>query len=97
MSFLKNIFGQNSNEDKGPSPRIRLSSDNVKMFPKIEAWLKDGKIKFDSTGRLRYLHGAPLGDMILVRINKDGTPVYKQSAEGYFDPDSQMAKDFIWP
>ena len=76
--------------------RIGLSQHSIKIFPKFETLLKDNKIKFDSTGRLRYLHGAPVGDMILIRINKDGTPIYKESAEEWFDPESQMAKDFVW-
>jgi hypothetical protein len=95
MSFLKKIFGQESNEDK-PSTRIRLSQDSIKAFPKFETLLKEGKIKFDSAGRLRYLHGAPIGDIILIRTNKEDNPIYKESAEEWFDPESQKAKDFIW-
>lgn len=44
--------------------RIRITKDNIKNWPKFEALLNDGKIKFDSIGRLRYLHGAPVGDLI---------------------------------
>lgn len=95
MSFLKNIFGQ-SHKDKGPLPRIRLSPENISYFPKIEGLLKDKKIKYDSSGRLRYIHGAPVGDMILIRVNKDGKPIYKESAEEWFDSESQKAKDFVW-
>jgi|GEM_PF-696018 len=95
MSFLKNIFGQNNNA-KEHLPRIRLTPENIIYFPKIDSLLKDKKIKYDSSGRLRYLHGAPVGDMILIRVNKDGTPIYKESAEEWFDPESQKAKDFIW-
>ena len=40
---------------------------------------------------------APVGRMMLVRIKKDGTPMYKESAQGWFDPESQVARDFIWP
>ncbi|HJS01154.1 MAG TPA: hypothetical protein VJ780_09485 [Flavobacterium sp.] len=95
MSFLKNIFGQ-FKKDKEPLSRIRLSPENIICFPKIENLLKDKKIKYDSSGRLRYLHGAPVGDMILIRVNKSGSPIYKESAEEWFDPESQKAKDFIW-
>jgi hypothetical protein len=35
--------------------------------------------------------------MILVRIAKDGTPVYKESAEEWFDPESPRAHEFVWP
>lgn len=96
MQFLKNLFGRESNKQQGPSNRIRLSKVSIKAFPKFDALLEDGKIRFDSTGRLRYLHGAPVGDMILIRVNKDGTPIYKESAEEWFDPESQKAKDFVW-
>lgn len=96
MAFLKNIFGQKSNEDKDPLPRIRLNQENIIYFPKIETLLKNEKIKYDSLGRLRYLHGAPVGDMILIKVNKDGTPIYKESAEEWFDNESQKAKDFVW-
>ncbi|WP_298115112.1 hypothetical protein [Flavobacterium sp.] len=95
MSFLKNIFGKKSNEE-GTLTQIRFTKDNIKNFPKYEALLIDGKIKFDSSGRLRYLHGAPVGDMLLIRMNKDGKAVYKESAKEWFDPESQKAKDFFW-
>ena len=49
--------------------RIRITKDNIKNWPKFEALLTDGKIKFDSTGRLRYLHGAPVGDLIQTKKN----------------------------
>jgi hypothetical protein len=47
--------------------------------------------------RLGDLHGAPVGDMILTSVNKDGVPIYKESTEEWFDQESQKAKDFIWP
>ena len=80
-----------------PKKRIRITKKNVDNWPKFSKLLRDGKIKFDSRGRLRYLHGAPVGDLILVRVNKDGTAKYKESAMEWFDPESQMARDFIWP
>jgi hypothetical protein len=46
---------------------------------------------------LTYKHGAPVGRMILVRIGKDGTPIYKESAAEWFDPESQKAREFVWP
>ena len=95
MSFFKKKFGLESSDNE-PSGRIRLSQDNVAMFPKYNNLLMNGKIKYDSLGRLRYLHGAPVGDLVLTRINKDSTAVYKESAEEWFDPDSQKAKDFVW-
>lgn len=97
MSFLKNIFGSESNKEKGPLPRVRLSRETIIYFPKVEALLNKNKIKYDSLGRLRYLHGAPVGDMILIRVNKDRTPIYKESAEEWFDPESLTSKEFVWP
>jgi len=76
-------------------PIIRIDENNLKSFPKIGTLFNAGKVKFDSKGRLRYLHGAPVGDMILTRMDADG-PVYKESADEWFDHDSQKAKDFIW-
>jgi len=76
--------------------RIRITKDNIKNWPKFEALLNDGKIKFDSTGRLRYLHGAPIGDLIQTRTDKKGQPIFRENAEEWFDPESQKAKEFIW-
>lgn len=76
--------------------RIRITTDNIDNWPKFQALFNDGKIKFDSTGRLRYIHGAPVGDLIQTKIGGDGNPVYQESTEEWFDPESQKAKDFIW-
>ncbi|RPD43450.1 hypothetical protein [Paracnuella aquatica] len=77
--------------------KIRITKDNIKSWSKYETLLKEGKIKFDSTGRLRYLHGAPVGDLIQTRTDKKGQPIFQEIAEEWFDPDSQKAKEFIWP
>lgn len=77
--------------------RIRITKDNIKNWPKFETLLNDGKIKFDSIGRLRYLHGAPVGDLIQTKTDKKGNPIFQEIAEEWFDPESQKAKDFIWP
>jgi len=77
--------------------KIRITKDNIKSLSKFEALLIDGKIKFDTTGRLRYLHGAPVGDLIQTRTDKKGQPIFQEIAEEWFDPESQKAKDFIWP
>jgi hypothetical protein len=74
-----------------------LSRENIHLWPAYQRLLDEGKVVFDRKGRLRYKHGAPVGRMILVKIQKDGTPVYKESAEEWFDPDSQAARDFVWP
>ncbi len=76
--------------------KISITKDNIKKWPKFEALLKDGKIKFDSTGRLRYLHGAPVGDLIQAKIDKNGLPIFQESTEEWFDPESQKAKEFVW-
>jgi hypothetical protein len=46
---------------------------------------------------LRYRHGAPVGKMKLMRINKDGTPRYAEAADEWFDPESPKARAFVWP
>lgn len=76
--------------------KIRIDSDNIKYFSKIDKLFGDGKVKFDAHGRLRYLHGAPVGDMIFVRNDKNGNPIYREIAEEWFDPESQKARDFKW-
>jgi hypothetical protein len=77
--------------------RIRITRENIKNWPKFEELLICNKIKFDSQGRLRYLHGAPVGDLIQTRIDKNGVPIFKENAAEWFDPDSPKAKNFIWP
>jgi hypothetical protein len=76
---------------------IVLMLANVAAWPAFQALLDQGKLVADSTGRLRYSHGAPVGKLILVRTRKDGTPIYKESAAEWFDPDSERAKSFVWP
>ena len=76
---------------------IALDGDNLHLWPAFQKLLDYGKIKVDRKGRLRYSHGAPVGKLILVAINKDGDPVYHESAEEWFDPDSQTAREFFWP
>ncbi len=80
-----------------PAKRIRVTSHNIDQWPKFKELLDKDKVKFDSLGRLRYLHGAPVGDLVLNRISKDGTPIYKESAAEWFDPDSPKASRFVWP
>ena len=80
-----------------PATEIVLTLANVEQFPSFKRLLDEGKVIADKMGRLRYPHGAPVGKMILVRVNKDGTPKYKESAEEWFDPESQRAREFKWP
>jgi len=82
---------------KEPPNRVILTKMNINKWPSFSKKLALGYIKFDSEGRLRYLHGAPVGDLVLVRINKDGSAKYKETAEEWFDPDSGMAENFKWP
>lgn len=84
------------NRSDSPS-EVELSRDNLHLWPAYQQLFDDGKIVFDRTGRLRYLHGAPVGKLILLKTKKDGTPVYKESAEEWFDPDSPVARNFVWP
>ena len=97
MDFLKKIFINESTNDSGPPKRIRLTADNVGLWPTFSKLLKENKIKFDNAGRLRYLHGAPVGDLVLTSTKKDGRPIYKESATEWFDPESQKAREFVWP
>jgi len=76
---------------------ICLTIENVNQWPRFKKLLDDGKISADKTGRLRYLHGAPVGKLILTKISKDGTPHYAESATEWFDPDSPKARSFVWP
>lgn len=76
---------------------IILTTANVGRFPKFKQLLDEGKILADSTGRLRYQHGAPVGKLILMRVLKDGTPKYAESAREWFDPGSPKAREFVWP
>jgi hypothetical protein len=80
-----------------PAKRIRITKENIKNWPAFEKLQTEGKVIFDNEGRLRYSHGAPVGDMILARVSEDGQGVYKESADEWFDPESQLAESFRWP
>jgi hypothetical protein len=84
-------------EERQLPSEIELNRENIHLWPAYQKLLDEGVVVFDRIGTLRYKHGAPVGRMILVRINKDGTPVYKESAKEWFDPDSQRAREFVWP
>ena len=79
-------------EKKNPPKEVILTKENLQHWSEFQKLYKDGKVIFDNTGRLRYPHGAPVGKMILVRMNKNGQAIYKESAEEWFDPDSPAAK-----
>lgn len=72
--------------------KIRITADNIKDWSKFQTLLDEEKVKFDSVGRLRYLHGAPVGDLI-----KTQNGSYKEIADEWFDPESPKAKEFVWP
>ena len=76
---------------------IILTTSNVAEWPEFKALFDVGKILADSTGRLRYKHGAPVGKLILTRTAQDGRPRYVESADEWFDPGSRRARDFVWP
>jgi len=83
--------------DTAHPKEIILTAENVGIFPEFKQLFDDGKVVADSTGRLRYKHGAPVGRLILTRLLKDGTPKYAESAAEWFDPHSQRAREFVWP
>jgi hypothetical protein len=95
MNMWKNLFRTNTND--APPERVRLTRGNLECWPSFKKLCDDGKVIFDASGRLRYPHGAPVGDLVLIRINKDGTPRYKESAEEWFAPESPRAREFKWP
>jgi hypothetical protein len=84
-------------KNQNPPKRITLTQENLHNWPNFQRLFEEGKVIFDKTGRLRYPHGAPVGEMVLVMVGKDGQPIYKESGEEWFDPDSPMAKRFKWP
>ncbi|MBP6912772.1 MAG: hypothetical protein KBB86_02460 [Candidatus Pacebacteria bacterium] len=75
--------------------KIKLTTENINQYPNLQELLDDGKVRFDKNGTLRYLHGAPVGKLIPIE-EKDGTVTYKESAEEWFDIDSEKARDFVW-
>jgi hypothetical protein len=77
--------------------RIRIMRGNLENWPSFNRIHGEGKVQFDRVGRLRYPHGAPVGDMLLASVNKDGKAIYKESAEEWFDPHSPKAMSFEWP
>ena len=81
----------------GHPREITLTASNVASFPTFHQLFIDGKIVADRTGRLRYLHGAPVGKLIFVGVRKDGSARYKESADEWFDPESPKATMFKWP
>ena len=95
MNFFKKIFNVKSKNDNS-NDIIRITKDNISKWDNFEKLYINGEIKFDSKGRLRYLHGAPVGDLMLSRVNEDGTHIYREIATEWFDPESPKAKDFIW-
>jgi hypothetical protein len=84
-------------EPSHPPHEIELTRENIQLWPAYQKLLDEGTVLFDRNGKLRYKHGAPVGRMILLKINKDGTPIYNESAMEWFDPDSQRAREFVWP
>ena len=81
---------------KFKTPKGVQITEFEEQVKELEKLILDGKAKFDIQGRLRYLHGAPVGDLILTK-KKDGTPIYKESPEEWFDPESPKAEEFVWP
>lgn len=76
---------------------VVITTENLDNWPKIKSLVDAGKVKADSNGRLRYLHGAPVGKMILMTDPGDPNPRYNETADEWFDPDSPKAASFVWP
>ena len=81
---------------RSPPDVVEVTKDNVENWPKWKALFDAGKILSDERGRLRYPHGAPVGRMMLTGTDKDGTPIYRESTDEWFDPDSPKAEAFEW-
>ena len=96
MSFSKKSLGQELTQNV-LGERISITKDNLHLWEKFKSLFEKGEIKFDVNGQLRYKHGAPVGEMILIKTGKDGIPVYKESSAEWFDPESKKAKEFLWP
>ena len=77
--------------------RVIVTTSNVADWPKVKALYDQGKVIADKTGRLRYIHGAPVGAMVLIDSGGDHQPRYRESAEEWFDPESPKARGFVWP
>jgi hypothetical protein len=75
--------------------KIKITLENINQYQKFQELFDDGKVRFDNNGTLRYLHGAPVGNLIPIE-EKDGIITYKESAEEWFDPESEKARNFIW-
>lgn len=94
MNILKKIF--NNKREEKPASVVRITQENINKWPTYLQLYNDGKLRFDKNGRLRYLHGAPVGDLILINTDSSGNPVYKESAEHWFDAGSKNAEMFNW-
>ena len=97
MNILKKIFKNKETQEDKPPERLKITLENIDNWPNFYEVFQNGKIKADSTGKLRYLHGAPVGELVLVRINKDGKAIYKETRSEWFDPESPKASRFVWP
>lgn len=78
-------------------PEVIVTLENIAEWPVFKQLFDEGKIVADKQGRLRYQHGAPVGKMVLIRVNADGKRRYTESAEDWFDPESPWARSFVWP
>ena len=76
---------------------IELTRDNLDSWPIWKELFESGKVLIDAKSKLRYPHGAPVGKLILTQVKKNGTPIYQESATEWFDPESEKAKQFVWP
>jgi hypothetical protein len=53
MNLLKKIIGQKETISKSV---LRVTYENLALWPKVEKLYNERKIKTDSNGRFRYLH-----------------------------------------
>lgn len=92
-----NHFKRQKQSAKEPRKEIELNLDTIELLPSYQKLKEEKKIIADANGRFRYPHGAPVGKLVLTKTKEDGTPIYRELADEWFDPESPKAREFVWP
>ena len=92
-----NLFKRPKQSAREPRKEIELTLETIELLPTYQKLKEEKKIVADANGRFRYPHGAPVGKLVLTKIKEDGTPIYRELADEWFDPESSKALQFIWP